>query len=101
MNLENGIHEFKVSDADGIVSSYTYPIFKGYHSEEDIHIENVDSGRVVRLASLATANEQLYSDEEDAGKLRAVDDGEVVELSINEGLESWKWKLQANFHHAN
>ena len=87
MNLEKGIHEFKVSDADGVISSFTYPIFKGFHAEEDIFIENKDEGKLIHLSSLASANEQLYSDEQDSSVIRAVDDGDIVELSINESLE--------------
>ena len=86
INLENGIHEFSVSDTNGVYSNFTYPIFKGYHNEEDIHLENSED-ILINLASLATANEQLYSDEDDASEIRPVDDASIVELSINENLE--------------
>ena len=86
VNIDNGIHEFSVSDANGVYSNFTYPIFKGYHNEEDVFLEN-GGDLEVTIAALATANEQLYSDEKDASVLRPVDDVNIVEVGLNENLE--------------
>ena len=59
MNLKKGIHELEVSDADGVISSFTRSIFKGFHVEGRYLAASVIGGTTTIISVF---NEQLYSE---------------------------------------